>query len=399
MKSDRLLKEKNKCSGCGACMTICPKHAIRMKKDTIGNVYPFVDTNKCINCKLCYKVCNYFSPCYNNEDKKSYAAFSNNKLILKNSSSGGIFGTIAKQFILEEGLICGCHLSKENEKFILEHVIVDNVNSLNEVLGSKYVQSAVFKNFKLVQKKLNEGIKILFCGTPCQIAGLKGFLGKEYNNLYTIDLICHGAPNVEIFQNYIAFLNKKKKFKIINVKFRDKHFGWGLNGRITVLKKNSLKSHDIPFYYFDSSYYTLFKEGYLYRENCYTCPFAQKNRIGDITIGDFWGIENELPELKKKSIDGISCVIVNNLHGKELIKNYGKDIKMIEVDYKKISKHNGQLNAPAKRPSNNSKLIKLYKKNGYTAVEEFYSQNFSLSLWKKFMIKLKARIIFCIRKR
>lgn len=398
MKTEKIVKEMNKCCGCGACMIICPKQAIKMKKDSIGNIYPHINIKKCVGCGLCNKACNYRPPNTSNINNKCYAAFSTNNEILTNSSSGGTFGTIARQFILEEGLVCGCHLNLKNGKFVAEHIIINNIDDINKILGSKYVQSNVFKCFQKIKEKLISGKNILFAGTPCQVAGLKGFLGKDYDNLYTIDLICHGVPNNKIFQNYIEFLEQKKNIKILDIKFRDKSFGWGLNGKIEALRTNSGKTQTIPFCHFESSYYTLFKNGYLYRENCYSCPFAQKNRIGDITIGDFWGVEDEMPKFKRKSRRGVSCIIINTRRGEKLINDWGSNIKKFSTDFVKISRHNNQLNVPTKKPSENDKLIKEYEKNGYSEVENFYLKKLSLPLWQKRFSKIKIIIQNKIRK-
>lgn len=216
------IDDKSRCCGCSACMNICPNNAIKMKIDNKGFKYPIVDDEKCVNCGLCDKVCPY-----NNEYTKkeiynksvAYGGWNNNDEIRKNSTSGGIFSAISKYVLDNNGLICGA-IYDDNLKVI--HEIVDNIENLKKINGSKYVQSDMKDNFKKIKKYLEDGKLVLFSGTPCQVSGLNSFLGKEYENLYTCDIVCHGVPSPKVFEKYKKELEKAKNSEIININFRDK---------------------------------------------------------------------------------------------------------------------------------------------------------------------------------
>lgn len=373
-----LYDNETQCCGCEACMNICPKSAISMQENSLGCTYPQIDREKCIECGLCKKVCHYQNKEMNTSLNESYASMSKDDELLRKSASGGIFATIAKNILKDGGSVFGCSMENEDGKVIPKHIEIENVKELQKLQGSKYVQSSIGFSYKLIKEKLDEGKNVLFSGTPCQVDGLKGFLGdKEYKNLYTIDIICHGVPGQKMFSDYLKFLEKKLKGKIIGFNFRDKTIGFGFNAKVVYQKKNGevkekiIKSHM-------SSYYSLFLESEIYRENCYTCKYAGKDRAGDITIGDYWGVEKEHPEYVVEnggslSVDkGVSCILVNNEQGKNLMETYGEGLIINESTFENASRWNRQLNQPSRHSDKREKVFKIYQEKGYKGVDKFF---------------------------
>lgn len=388
---------KENCCGCGACVNICPKKAITLEEDEYGFKYPKIDFNKCINCGLCKKVCNFKKEKQKiDKNVKAYAAVSEKKEILLKSASGGIFATIAKNILDNKGIVYGCSMDYKNIK--AEHIRIENEKDIVKLQGSKYVQSDLKDIYLKIKKDLDDNKIVLFSGTPCQVDGLYGFLlGKEYDNLFTIDIICHGVPSEKMFKDYIKFIEKKENIKITNYIFRDKTNGWGLYAKYFFeTQKRKRRYKIIPS--FKSSYYQMFLDSLTYRENCYKCPYAGTKRIGNITIGDFWGIEQEHSiELNKRNIkskNGVSCILVNDSKGEKLIQTYGLNLELIESEYKKVANHNNQLNESSLKKEERKKIFNIYMKNGYEELDKWYYKknrfkNLLKTIWWSFPKKFK----------
>lgn len=374
-----LFDEKTKCCACGACKNICPKGAIAMKEDEYGFLYPQIDEKKCVQCGICKKVCAYQNGQVKNTPIKCYAAVNKNKVELMKSASGGIFVAVATSVLKEGGVVFGAALDFEDGHAHPHHIAVREISQLYRLQGSKYVQSAIENTYEEAKKELNLGKKVLFSGTPCQIAGLYGYLRREYENLFTVDVICHGVPSAKMFDDFLQNeTNKRNVKKIKEYIFRDKKRGWGMNGKIRFeLKNGSEKTVYIPARL--TSYNTFFLDGFNYRENCYSCKYANSKRPGDITLGDYWGIERENPELlKNKEYDienGISCIIVNSKNGMKIMQNI-INLSMYETQFEKIANKNGQLKYPSKRPAKREQIMKLYFQKGYRGVDEYFYRNY-----------------------
>lgn len=375
-----LLDNKKDCAGCTLCAQLCPVKAISIEKDENGFIYPKIDNEKCLKCGMCKRNCMFQNNELLNKNISSYAFLFNNSII-KESSSGGAFAALAMHFINNCGTVYGCALIKEDNNLVPKHIRIDSIDKISILQGSKYVMSDLNGVFKNISDDLKEGKEVLFCGTPCQVASIKKYLLIKKANiekLLTIDLICHGVPSYQFFQDYINFLNKKINGKIYNIKFRDKCDSWDLKGKIEYYDKrgkNKIKS----LYNNTSSYYRLFLDGLIYRENCYNCKYAIKDRIGDITLGDFWGIEIEYPELLKKNngkIDekkGVSCVLINTNKGRKYFDLIKENSVCEKVSLEKIIKHNKQLNSPTKcNVKYRNKIFEAYNKSGYEGVEKLY---------------------------
>lgn len=367
-----LFEDKDKCCACGACAAICPKQAIEMKTDEYGFLYPVIDNDKCIGCGACKKVCGYSSPEKMDSPKKVLAAAGKNSELIEKSASGAVFAVIAEQFLSEQGMVYGAALVYDGEELKAMHIGIDDKNDLYKLQGSKYVQSFMGETYKKVKNDLDNGRKVLFSGTPCQINGLNSFLKKEYDNLLTIDIICHGVPNNQWFQEYLKIFENKLKGKIYNYHFRDKKFGQGYHTKI----EYSDKSGNNRIYHCDgnlTSYLYYFLRAEMNRPNCYTCPFAGKNRVSDITLGDFWGINKihseELVKNKMTDDKGVSCILVNTEKGEKALEAVNTKLVSFESEFDNVSKYNRQLIAPSQSNGERQSLMELYKRGGYIQIE------------------------------
>ncbi len=368
----KLFPSEEYCCNCDGCFQVCPKHAIYKQTNADGFVYPEIDSQKCIDCELCQKVCAFQHIAEANMPQGTYVAAINNKELIKKSASGGIFAIIARHILDKGGVVFGAVMEYKDGKFHIFHKGITHPEDLGKLQGSKYVQSKIGDVFIQIKNLLNEGKDVLFCGVPCQCAGLKGFLQKDYLNLHILDIICHGVPSQKMFNDYIKceFGNLKD---ISAFAFRDKSSGWELKGRIDY--GQGKHKYITPG---TSSYYSFFLDAQIYRENCYKCKYASSNRTGDLTLGDYWGIQKEHPELIDK-IDirsGVSCIIVNTEKGAKLLKSIEKDITLYPSTYEKISKRNSQLLHPSTRGRFRDEIISLYESRGYQAVDHFYKSHY-----------------------
>lgn len=364
-----LYNDKKECCGCGACMNVCPKNAITMKSDGCGYSYPVIDVESCVECGACLKACGYQRGNCGNEPSDVYVASSKKEDVIMSSASGGIFSTIARKIVEEGGVVYGAAMIKENGVFAVRHIGVDNKSDLIQLAGSKYVQSETRYVFREIKSHLQKGREVLYSGTPCQCAGLRAYLKKDYPNLYVIDIICHGVPNIDMFNAYIKE-NFSQYKDIRGFRFRDKTKGWDMTARLDYSGGSVL----IPGR--TSSYFTLFLDGHIYRENCYSCIYACPQRVGDITIGDYWGIQKQHPELLKDGRysprKGISCILVNTLNGEKLVDKASNDLNLDKSEFRKVSARNEQLVKPSKEGVLRKEILDLYSRKGYKAVEQLY---------------------------
>ena len=331
------------CTACGACVNACPVNAIRMNTDKCGFYYPELDEESCIKCDLCQKICpigkkkiledNTFIP-------QVYAAYAKNTEIRKQSSSGGIFSVLAQHVLRQNGVIYGAAYD-ENLKVV--HTGARTEKELLRLRGSKYVQSFIPENlFVKIKKELDSGTMVLFSGTPCQVAGLKLFLSKEYENLFLVDLLCHGVPSPRVFKEHVSAYERKYKKKITDYSFRNKQFSWQYYN--TSIKWNDMTETALP--YLNDHYMKIFlhQDHPFLRNSCYHCQYAEATRCSDITIGDFWGFEQT--GHMKNTDQGISCVICNTSKGDKFYrqtvdKQIWEPRKLFEV-----ARANGNLRQP-----------------------------------------------------
>ena len=309
-----IIVEPQKCCGCSACIYICPKHSISFQEDRDGFIYPKVDLETCIDCGLCEKVC----PMINQESEclplATYAAKNDNETIRLRSSSGGIFTLLAESVIGEGGVVFGARF---NEDWEVVHDYTDTIEGLEPFRGSKYVQSCMGESYRLVENFLKADRKVMFTGTPCQIAGLRKFLRKDYNTLLTVEVVCHGAPAPLVWRTYlnneIAKCGKDLS-GVEGINFRDKLTGWKTYSLSVKLSENIVSSSLSK----DNDYMRAFLSNLSLRKSCYNCPAKSGKSGADITIGDFWGIENVRPEIDDDK--GLSLVLVNSPKGLASLK-------------------------------------------------------------------------------
>lgn len=306
------LAKYDDCTGCGACSDSCHKGAIKMiANDGLGHLYPHIEKDKCINCGACEKSCPFVTnTIVLNIPQKCYAAWVKDIEENKKSTSGGMGTLFAQRIIDSGGVVYGC----ANIGIEFKHVRVDNHEALESLRGSKYVQSNLSGIYRNVRSDLKDGKQVLFIGTPCQVAGLRTFLKREYENLIAVDLICHGVPSVAMLQKHLS--TKCRLKDITKISFREEGFKLKIYNGSTVIYQNDLWKER-----YRDAYYTAFIKGYNYRGNCYSCKFANPKRCGDITIGDFWGLGKNEPFTATQPNAGISVVLTNTSKGQSFFES------------------------------------------------------------------------------
>lgn len=321
------IAEKEKCCGCSACAQVCPKQCIRMRIDREGFQYPHVDSRACINCGLCEKVCpiNADNNRIKKDPKATFIAYSENCDVRMKSSSGGIFTELAEHTINNGGIVFGAAFDFD---FSVHHVSVETTQRLKELQGSKYLQSRIENSYSEAKAALEQGQKVLFSGTPCQLAGLMSFLHKDYSNLITVDVLCHGVPSPMVWKKYVKEQEHSFGAKLKSVSFRDKTKGWK-KYFVRLEFKNQKHLEQI---HYENTFMRLFLSNVCLRPSCYECLFKTMDRPADITLGDCWGVEGHSPEMDDDR--GTSVVIIHSSKGEALINAIRNriNIKQCELD-------------------------------------------------------------------
>lgn len=356
--------DKFKCCGCNACVQRCPKQCISMPEDEEGFLYPIVDLSVCIDCGLCEKVC----PVINQESERNpievFAAVNQDDFIRMQSSSGGIFTALAEQIIRENGVVFGARF---DEKWEVKHDYTETIEGLKVFRGSKYVQSRIGDTFKQAEFFLKAGRKVMFVGTPCQIAGLRLFLRKEYVNLLAVDIICHGVPSPMIWRKYLEDKTKRQGIEFIqSISFRDKGTGWK-NYSFNIKYEKGYSESSFSEYASQNIFMKGFLADLYLRPSCYACPAKKLKSGSDITLGDFWGIQHIKPELDDDK--GVCAFIINTRKGIEWQNKLV--IQKYKFDFTDVVKGNPSLvysvDIPEKRATfydklRTSGLVKLVSK-------------------------------------
>lgn len=362
------ITQKEHCCGCSACVHICPKHSISFQEDKEGFLYPKVDLETCIDCGLCEKVCPIINQDSEREPQKVYAAKNDDENIRLKSSSGGVFTLLAEKIIEEGGVVFGARF---NENWEVVHDYADTIEGLEQFRGSKYVQSAIGESYKQVETFLKAGRKVMFTGTPCQIAGLRKFLRKDYKNLLTVDFVCHGVPSPLVWRLYLKEeINRygKEITAVEDINFRDKYTGWKTYSLSIKLSGNIVSSTMFT----DDNYMRAFLSNLSLRPSCYSCPAKAGKSGADITIGDFWGIENVLPELDDDI--GISVLVnYNEIKCPSIIS----ELYLHAVSYPEILVSNPCLEKSVNKPVNRDFFFSQLMRKGFNcAVNKTCSTKF-----------------------
>lgn len=315
-----IVKNKADCCGCYACHNICPVNAIDMCSDEEGFWYPVILQDRCINCQQCEKVC----PTYNKPDifsaKSAFGCYANNEEELMSSSSGGVFSVMARKILSCGGIVCGAAFNEDME---VVHTIIDKENDLSKIKGTKYVQSRIGNVYFELEQYLEKGKQVLFSGTPCQVAGLKSYLKKEYENLLCIDLICHGVPSPEIWKRYLREILNGTKAKYVT--FRNKK-----KGISNITLDYELENGEvIQERYSESLYIKGFIQNLYLRPSCFKCNFKGTDRCSDMTIGDFWAMREYHPDEYQEN--GVSAVIIHSEKAEKLFSKVSADMKVVQA--------------------------------------------------------------------
>jgi len=358
------IRDKEKCCGCSACIEICPKKCIKKQIDSEGFAYPIIDTSLCINCKLCEKVCPYTIYSKRKKPKIVYAAKSRKPDVLKNSSSGGIFFELAQYVISKGGVVFG---TKLNSKWMTEITSVESIELLRPIMGSKYIQSDNNYSYSKCLSFLKAKKPVLFSGTPCQIAGLKQYLRKDFENLLLVEVACHGAPSPLVWNKYLLELiknieineNDGEALPISEISFREKVSGWE-RYNLCIHFKHDYRKLTFRQEHSDNIYMKAFGNNLILRPACYSCHFKKFSSNSDLTLADFWGVKKFHPQLYDEQ--GVSLILVNSEKGKEVIDKL--QIHKIESSYKSAVFFNEALLRPARRNKKRNKFFQEFQHAG-----------------------------------
>ncbi len=371
------------CVGCGACSNACPENCLNMVADKNGFLHPEIQRDNCIICGACEKVC----PVINKNPKgkgsiQSYAVYSKNDTVRISSSSGGLFYTIAKYIIENGGIVYGAAF---DENLYLSHKGVDSIEDLYALQGSKYIQSDTKLCFREIKKHLITNRPVLFCGTPCQIEGLLSYLKKPYENLFTLDFICHGVPSPKAWQEYIKHQEKEFSSKACAASFRDKTNGW-LSFSSTLEFINKAKYLEL---HHKDSYMKAFLQNISLRKCCYHCKFKSVNKNSDITMGDLWGIKNILPHITDDK--GVSVAFVQSKKGKYLLEQVKACLWFQEISSNlAIANNSAMVKSVYEHNFRNYFFENLGKENFERLVEDCLNPSYYVRLRRK-INKLKSK--------
>ncbi len=360
------LKDKKNCSGCTACTAVCPAKCIFMERDKEGFLYPEVDVEKCIECGLCDAICPILNPSIkSSEIPNAYAAINKDKDVRLKSASGGIFTILAEDIVSRGGIVFGAAFSDDFKS--VKHIGVTDIAGIEMLRGSKYLQSNIGNAYSEAEKFLKESRPVLFSGTPCQIGGLKAYLKKEYENLYTLDMVCHGIPSPKVWGKYIKRLEEEKGGRILDMSFRDKRDSWA--GFSLVFDFSNGNNYAEVFN--KNLYMRAFLSNIDLRPSCYDCRFKGLKRESDITLADFWGIKSMLPDLDDDC--GTSLVFVQTPKGEEILMRNGEKLERVLVDAEKAVKYNPAAIQSVALPKQRKAFMKKIDKKPIEFILEKYS--------------------------
>lgn len=387
----------NECYGCTACSSVCPKEAITMLPSNEGFLYPNIDNELCVDCSLCLKVCNIqnnvLKRILNDKPKRVYAAWNKNHSDIMTSTSGGIATMLSKTLFNKGFSVYGAIFDSQNN---VTHIKAKSEDDIERMKGSKYVQSNIVGIFKEVKKDLDNNIKVLIIGTPCQIGGLKSYLKSDCKNLYTIDLVCHGVPSAKMFSSYIHYIENEMGQPIREYTFRKKkESGWRpyegfiLKSGKSIVRTSGIQSYALGFY-----------NNYFSRESCYHCVYSQPQRVGDITLSDFWGAENVHKELRIQRKYGFNYLGINTEKGNEMFSMIQKEIDFVESSLDVAISGDHRFVRSDYRPIIRSSIYKILEEKGYSYIAKSILKkrrsikSYLLPIWFKNLVReIQSRLV------
>ena len=385
------LVEQDRCTGCSACVSVCPCHAIEMKPDSEGFRQPFVSAEKCVNCGRCLSVCPVTNPLPLPSILHCYAFRTSDRDLLLASTSGGAFSELARPILNEGGCVFGCKLERKGLRAI--HAIAEDEMALGELRGSKYVQSDMGNALRECKGQLQAGRSVLFSGTPCQIAGLKTFLGKDYANLLCVEVICHGVASSELLRKAIAEVEERQNATVTNIVFRNKDPEKRFSLRFSLKDRSEKRLPDV----YCRDYFVAFANNLSLRKSCYTCSFKEGRSGADFTIADFWQVEKCGKGLEYG--DGMSLVVVHTEKAVAILDNLMKTMKekplLCEVSAKDAFRGNLNYHHPSSCPTK-GKRNKFMKNFRVKPIGRLANQLTRTSLWVRIVRRVCRDFRFLI---
>ncbi len=385
-----IITEHKNCTGCSACADVCPQECITMIYDDFGFLNPKIDESKCINCKTCLSVCPTNNNIQKNDILMVYKGYASDIDSAENqkSTSGAIFGVLAKQIISCQGIVIGAAFEKDYQN--VSHIVCETMCEVDRCRGSKYLQSQTQGIYKKTKELLKKGKTVIFSGTPCQIAALKTYLPLEPNNLITVDFVCHGVGSTSFYQEYLKYETKGKNISFVG--FREK-CGNYLDSKFRILDVSNQPIVDYKSY--SQGFSKAFASNLISRESCGTCKYATKQRISDITLAD-----NILFVTEKEKQLGSSFIFINTQNGLNFMDKIKEDFIIEELDKNVVIPKIIHFNVPSNPHKNREKLLKVFSVRGYKAASKYIPKpKFKKRLRRKFKIlksKLKKLLIKCI---
>ncbi|WP_455773038.1 Coenzyme F420 hydrogenase/dehydrogenase, beta subunit C-terminal domain [Porphyromonas asaccharolytica] len=323
------IEEKQRCCGCEACRQICPKGCIRLERDEEGFDYPIVDTDRCIECHKCERVCPFMKLDEPHKPQAVYAACATDEELRRESSSGGLFTLLAEDTLRRGGVVFGARF---DDTWSVCHDYTETIEGLAPFRGSKYLQSRIGDSYQQAEQFLKEGRSVLFTGTPCQVKGLVNYLGRAYDNLTAVDVVCHGVPSPMVWQRYLATL-RAEQGEIEGISFRDKSLsGWRRYNFVAQMATHS-GGGGVRQFYGDNIYMRGFLHDLYLRPSCYACMAKGGRSHSDLTLGDYWGVERTCPDLDRALDEdkGTSVVMIHSERGRSLLE--GLPCRYQETNY------------------------------------------------------------------
>lgn len=347
------------CTGCSACANACPEQCIQMAADAEGFLRPKIDSSQCVVCGTCQNVCPVLHPKANSHETVAYAAVHKDDAIRLESTSGGVFSLLCQWVLDHGGIVFGAAYADD---FSVAHGCVEKASDLSKLRTAKYAQSAIGDSYRRAKTILEQGRYVLFSGTPCQIGGLRTFLGKDYGRLLTVDLICHGVPSPAVWEHYIQYRGEQdaQGERPTSINLRSKESGWaGYSIRFDYAGGQTYRMPNSQ-----DPYLRCFVKDLCLRPSCYACSFKGIDRCSDFTLGDYWGVWSQLPELDDNQ--GTSIVLLHSEKAKRIWPELLSGMKAVQVDADQCFSENPSALSSATEPDDRQMFLSRYQSEDFS---------------------------------